>query len=118
MANPTKKTPEKEQAISAALHAHPSKSRACRSARVRINRSTLYAWMAEDPDFKARVDAAQEIGIDAVEDALLEDATKHDTTAAIFTLKSWRSERYREKQDHFHSGANGEPIRVIVDVTQ
>lgn len=117
MANPTKKTPEKEQAIIEALHGHPSKSRACRSSRVRINRSTLYAWMADDPEFKARVDAAQEMGIDAVEDALLEDATNHDTTAAIFTLKSWRPDRYREKQDHYHSGQNGEPIRVILDTS-
>lgn len=105
MANPTKKTPEKEQAIIEALHKHPSKSRACRSARVRIDRSTLYVWMAEDAEFKARVDAAQAMGIDAVEDGLLESATDRDTTAAIFALKSWRPERYRETTEHKHAGA-------------
>lgn len=113
MANQTTRTPEKEDAIIAALHAHPSKSRACRTAKV--PRMTFYDWLAADPDFKARVAAAQEQGIDAVEDALLTDATDHDTTAAIFTLKSWRPDRYREKQDHYHSGPDGEPIRVILD---
>lgn len=98
VANTTKKTPEKEQAIIDALELHPSKSKACRSAKVRIDRSTLYRWMDEDLAFKARVDAAQEIGIDAVEDGMFEDATNHNTTAQIFALKSWRRERYGDRQ--------------------
>lgn len=96
----TIRTPEKEQAILSALHAHPSKTRACRSAKV--GRVAFYAWLKDDPDFKARVEAAQEIGVDAVEDALLSDAINHDTTAAIFALKSWRPDRYKETTQHDH----------------
>jgi hypothetical protein len=100
LANRTIRTPEKEQALIAALHAHPSKTRACRSARV--GRVAFYAWLKDDPDFKSRVEAAQEIGVDAVEDALLSDAINHDTTAAIFALKSWRPARYQDKTQHDH----------------
>lgn len=109
----TIRTPEKEQVILDALSLHPSKSRACRTARV--PRQRFYEWCHDDPDFKARVDAAQQRGIDAVEDALFADALNHDTTAAIFTLKSWRPERYSDKLRHEHTGDGGGPIRVIVD---
>lgn len=35
-----------------------------------------------------------------------------DTTAAIFWLKNRRSQDWRDKQDHEHSGPNGGPIQV------
>lgn len=93
----TIRTPEKEQAILDALRLHPSKTRACRSARV--GRQSFYDWLNADPNFKKRVEAAQEIGIDAVEDALFKGAMdKDDTTAQIFTLKSFRRERYGDRQ--------------------
>lgn len=60
---------------------------------------TFYGWYMTDPEFKARIDAAQEIGIDAVEDALFKGAMqKDDTTAQIFTLKTWRRDRYGDRQ--------------------
>lgn len=92
----TRGTHQKKAAILAALELHPSKSRACRAARV--PRKTLYNWCAADADFKAAVAVAQELGIDAVEDALFQVAMKDDTTAKIFTLKSWRRDRYGDKR--------------------
>lgn len=112
MGRPTIQTPEKAQKIIDALELHPSKSRACRTAR--ISRAALYAWCASDSEFKARVDAAQERGIDAVEDALLNDAINHDTTAAIFALKSWRPARYRETQRHEVTGKDGEALTITI----
>lgn len=106
----TVRTPEKEQAILDALTLHPSKTRACRSAK--LSRQAFYEWCRDDRDFAARVAAAQEIGIDAVEDTLFSSAMRDDTTAAIFTLKSWRPERYRETTRHELTGASGEPIAI------
>jgi hypothetical protein len=95
LAGRTQRTLEKEQAILAALELHPSKSRACRSAR--IPRRTFYDWLADDPAFRARVEAAQEMGIDAVEDTLFVEAINHNITAIIFALKTWRSEKYGDR---------------------
>lgn len=109
LANPTTRTPEKDEAILAALRLHPSKSRACRTAKV--PRQTFYDWLAADPDFKARVAVAQAIGIDAIEDSLLTDAVDHNTTAAIFALKTWRKERYGDKLEH--TGKDEGPIEFL-----
>lgn len=111
MSNQTIRTPEKAQKIIDALTLHPSKSRACRAAR--ISRAAFYDWCANDPEFKARVDLAQETGIDAIEDSLFNDAVNHDTTAAIFTLKSWRPSRYRETTRQELTGPDGGPIPII-----
>jgi hypothetical protein len=101
MANRSTRSPEKEHALLAALELHPSKSRACRSARV--PRRTFYEWLADDPTFKGRVEAAQERGIDAIEDRLFQMAASgKDTAATIFTMKTWRRERYGDATRHDH----------------
>lgn len=98
------RSPEKAEAILAALREHPSFARAAR--KTRIARSSLIAWRKDDPAFAARCEAAREEGIDAIEDALMERGTANDTTAAIFLLKSWRRERY------------GDRLAVSLDVRQ
>ena len=111
MANQTIRTPEKEKAILDALELHPSKSRACRSAR--IGRNAFYEWCKDDPEFAAKIEAAREKGIDALEDALFKDAIEgHNTTAAIFMLKSWRRERYGDKSEVKHSGDADHPVSI------
>lgn len=111
MANRTIRTPEKEQAILDALELHPSKTRACRSARV--SRQRFYEWCKDDAEFADRVEAAREKGIDALEDALFRDAIDgHNTTAAIFMLKSWRRERYGDKSEITHMGNSQQPITI------
>ena len=105
MRGETIRTPEKRKQVLDALELHPSKTRACRSAR--IGRQSFYDWVKDDPDFAADVQAAREKGIDAVEDALFKDAIEgHNTTAAIFMLKSWRRERYGDRQ-HVDLNASG-----------
>ena len=37
--------------------------------------------------------------MDALEDALIDRGAESDTTAAIFMLKSWRRDRYGDKQE-------------------
>ncbi|MDP9359357.1 MAG: hypothetical protein M3R02_29540 [Chloroflexota bacterium] len=93
----TVRTPEKEQRILDALIERPSVAAACR--RARIARSTYYLWRGDDPAFAARADAAIETGLDRIEDALVERAVKHDTTAAIFLLKTRRREVYGDRTE-------------------
>lgn len=112
MRGETVRTPEKERAVLDALELHPSKSRACRTAR--IGRATFYQWVRDDSDFAAKVEVAREKGIDALEDALFKDAIDgHNTTAAIFMLKSWRRERYGDKAEVKHSGDAEHPIEFV-----
>lgn len=93
----TIRTPEKRQAVLDALRLHPSITRACKSAR--ISRNAFYEWRNDDPDFATEIEASREKGIDALEDSLFRDAIEgHNTTAAIFMLKSWRRERYGDRQ--------------------
>jgi hypothetical protein len=103
MANISKWSPEKEEAILTALRAKPTFEAACRA--VRITRTTLNRWRKENPEFEARVQAAREEGFDRVEDCLVERAIEGDTTAAIFMLKSWRRSRYGDKIAHEHAGS-------------
>lgn len=101
----TIRTPEKAQKLLDALRVHPSITRACKSAR--ISRNAFYEWRKDDPDFAADVENAREKGIDALEDALFRDAIEgHNITAAIFMLKSWRRERYGDRQ-HVDLNASG-----------
>lgn len=107
----TIRTPEKRQAILDALRLHPSITRACRSAR--ISRNAFYEWRNDDSEFAAEIEASREKGIDALEDSLFRDAIDgHNTTAAIFMLKSWRPDRYRETTRHELTGVGGEPIAI------
>lgn len=42
-----------------------------------------------------------------------EATDKHDTTAMIFTLKSWRPDRYRETTKKIISGDDEHPIQFV-----
>lgn len=102
MANLSKHTPEKEEELLAALREKPVFAAACRKAR--ISRFTFYDWRRSDPGFNARILAAREEGLDALEDALTTRGMKNDTTAAIFMLKSLRRETYGERLAVNHGG--------------
>ena len=91
----TIRTPEKELALTEALQQKPSISAACRKAR--IGRAAYYDWIKDDSAFAARMKAARDVGLDALEDALIDRGLKTDTTAAIFMLKSHRREIYGDR---------------------
>lgn len=96
MADVTAVTAEKKATILEALSNHPSYARAAR--KVRITRMTLWRWRRDDSAFAAECEQARELGMEALEDALIERGEKHDTTAAIFMLKGWKPDRYQEKR--------------------
>lgn len=94
----TKLTPALAERLYVALEQNPRTLAACK--KVRISMHAFYQWQRRYPEFKALMDEARYSGFGAVEDALIGRATRNDTTAAIFLLKSWRRERYGEQPKH------------------
>ena len=77
---------------------------------VQIARSTFYAWMEKDADFKQQVDAINEKSVDFVESALLKQIKEGNTTATIFFLKTKGKNRgYVERQEI--TGKDGQPLQ-------
>lgn len=83
-----------------------------------VSAEVPYSWMAEDPDFKAKVAEAKEIAIDFVESSLFRQIQKEVPASTIFFLKTRAKHRgYIERSEI--TGAEGGPldIRVIVPRT-
>ena len=110
VANRSKRSPEKDLVILEALRDTPTFTYAAKKAR--ITRGTLQEWRKEDPEFAAACEQARDEGMSALEDALIERGLDTDTTAAIFMLKGWRAQRYRERIEH--TGENGAPLTVVI----
>ena len=71
---------------------------ACKAADVA--RSSFYKWMADDKDFKRRVEDIQNIAIDFAESQLHKQIRDGNTTATIFYLKTKGKARgYVERQE-------------------
>ena len=80
----------------------------CNEAK--INRSTFYAWMEKDADFRQQVEAINEKSVDFVESALLNQIKEGNTTATIFFLKTKGKNRgYIERQEI--TGKDGQPLQ-------
>lgn len=102
-----------------------------------ITVSTLYLWKNEHPEFSEAIKAGKEEADANIADSLYHRAkgyqhpethfatvggvvvatptTKHyppDTAAAFIWLKNRRSGKWRDKQEHEHSGPNGGPIET------
>ena len=108
-----------------------------------IDEETLNGWMAARQDFHAAVTEGRAELDGAVERSLIQRALgyshseekvfayqgkaivvstkKHyppDTAACIFWLKNRQPERWRDKHDHEHTGADGGPVQVSGIVAQ
>ena len=77
------------------LSEHGSIRKACKQAR--IDRKTIYTYMAGDAAFQAQVRQAKEMGVDALEDEATERGFNGSDVLLIFRLKSERPEKYRER---------------------
>jgi hypothetical protein len=80
-----------------ALRATPNVSRAARA--VGITRQAAYWAREQDPEFAREWQAAQDEGLDALEEQLMKRGKKSSDTAAIFMLKSHRREIYGDRAD-------------------
>lgn len=66
--------------------------------------STLYRWKNEYKEISEVLKKGKEVVDYQVENALLRNAIKGDTTAQIFWLKNRRPDKWRDKRDVEHSG--------------
>lgn len=69
-----------------------------------ISRSTLAEWKKKYEDISDTLKKGKEVVDYQVENALLRNAIKGDTTAQIFWLKNRRPDKWRDKRDLEHSG--------------
>lgn len=98
--------------------------------QVGIGRTTFYRYVKEDPEFKAAVDAVQDVALDYVESKLFERiegvmmtgkrgeeaySIPPDTTAIIFYLKTKGKKRgYVERTEH--TGVDGQPLEFTLNL--
>jgi hypothetical protein len=100
---------------------------------VGIGRTTHYAWMRDDPEYKAAVESLEDVSLDFAESKLFEkingvemakegkDGEAHlytlppDTTAIIFYLKTKGKKRgYVERQEI--AGVEDQPLKFDINV--
>lgn len=74
------------------------------SNNIGISRSTLAEWKKKYEDIADTLKKGKEVVDYQVENALLRNAIKGDTTAQIFWLKNRRPDKWRDKRDLEHSG--------------
>ena len=79
---------------------------ACKT--VKINRSTHYDWLNDDPEYNKSVIDIQEIAIDFVESQLHKQILDGNTTATIFFLKTKGKKRGYIERSEVHT-INGKP---------
>ena len=109
-----------------------------------IDIATLYRWKSAHPEFRDAIKSAGEIADERVERSLYQKAVGYeqnavkvfmpagaaapvyapirervpaDTGAAIFWLKNRRKDRWRDKTDLEHTGADGAPLIPSVNVS-
>lgn len=84
-----------------------------------LSRQTFYRWCRDDPDFKDRVDAINELQIDVAEASLLKKIQGGDTTAIIFYLKTKGKDRgYSERREISIPGGVGVELKNDFDVSK
>lgn len=92
-----KNAPETRDAVIAAIESGCTMGEAAKT--VGVNRTTLYRWMAADPEFADRVNAIRDDQDDQVEAVTLKNCLDPDpahNTLRMFWLKCRRPERYRD----------------------
>jgi hypothetical protein len=96
---PTKLDDIKAQRVVSAIKG--GSSRACAAGLVGVGVSTLYGWMAANPEFRERVRAADAQAEEQVANALFSlatDKTRPHFEAIKFWLKTRRAKTWREMQ--------------------
>lgn len=101
----TKTTHKKELMLEALKKSLGIVTTACQN--VGIERSTHYDWLKNDPDYKAKVEALDEVVLDFAESKLHQSINNGSDTATIFFLKTKGKKRgYIEKQEINNTNLN------------
>ena len=79
-----------------------------------IDRSTHYGWMREDPEYKASVDALNDLVLDFLESKAHKLVEQGDTSMTIFMLKCKGKKRgYIERQE-ITGAEDAPPLQIII----
>jgi poly-gamma-glutamate capsule biosynthesis protein CapA/YwtB (metallophosphatase superfamily) len=107
----TKTTHKKELMIEALRKSLGIVTTAC--LNVGIERSTHYDWLKSDSDYKAKVEALDDVVLDFAESQLHKRINEGSDTATIFFLKTKGKKRgYIEKQEITQTNLNVEVAEV------
>ena len=111
MIETTKTTHKKELMIEALRKSLGIVTTAC--LNVGIERSTHYDWLKNDSDYKAKVEALDDVVLDFAESQLHKRINEGSDTATIFFLKTKGKKRgYIEKQEITQTNLNVEVAEV------
>lgn len=91
-------------------------ARACR--QVKMARANPYRWAEANPEFRAALEEAREVGIQRLEDWALEramDDMNPSDRLTEFLLKSLRPAVYRERVDHHMHGTVEHKKKVVLE---
>jgi poly-gamma-glutamate capsule biosynthesis protein CapA/YwtB (metallophosphatase superfamily) len=84
---------------------------------VGIDRQTHYNWLKDDADYKAKVEALDDVVLDFAESKLHQSINNGSDTATIFFLKTKGKKRgYIEKQEITNTNLNVEVAEVTEEM--
>ena len=84
---------------------------------VGIDRQTHYNWLKDDADYKAKVEALDDVVLDFAESKLHQSINNGSDTATIFFLKTKGKKRgYIEKQEITNTNLNVEVQEVTEEM--
>lgn len=113
--NPTNPTTKKDLMLEALRKSLGIVTTACLS--VGIDRSTHYEWLKTDSDYKAKVEALDDVVLDFAESQLHKSINNGSDTATIFFLKTKGKKRgYIEKQEIINTNLNVEVQEVTEEM--
>ena len=78
----------------------------------KINRTTHYQWLKDDPEYAAAFSEAEQIAVAELEDEARKRAMKGSDLLMIFLLKHLKPERYRERLETKVSGTVEHSVNV------
>lgn len=116
MNNIQQNTTLKKNAMLEALKKHLNiVTTACKE--IGIDRSTHYEWLKTDSDYKAKVEALDDVVLDFAESKLHQSINNGSDTATIFFLKTKGKKRgYIEKQEITNTNLNVEVQEVTEEM--
>ena len=77
-----------------------------------IHRSTFYDHKNKHPDISDAIKRGRSKGIATVTNSLFQAAKGGNITAQIFYLKNRDPDKWRDRRNHEHTGADGKPIEM------
>jgi hypothetical protein len=103
--NSTNSTSKKDLMLDALRKSLGIVTTAC--LNVGIDRGTHYNWLKDDPEYKAKVEALDDVVLDFAESQLHKSINNGSDTATIFFLKTKGKKRgYIEKQEIINTNLN------------